>query len=61
MSALSEAGMTANTADFEHRTTHTAVKFKKSDVLLARITPCLENGKTGYANFLGDDEVACVN
>jgi len=59
MSALSEAGMTANTADFERRTTHTAVKFKKSDVLLARITPCLENGKTGYVYFLGDDEVAC--
>ncbi len=59
MSALSEAGMTTNTADFERRTTHTAVKFKKSDVLLARITPCLENGKTGYVYFLGDDEVAC--
>ena len=59
MSALSEVGMTANTADFERRTTHTAVKFKKSDVLLARITPCLENGKTGYVYFLGDDEIAC--
>jgi type I restriction enzyme S subunit len=59
MSALSEAGMTANTADFEYRTTHTAVKFKKSDVLLARITPCLENGKTGYVYFLGDEEIAC--
>ena len=59
MSALSEAGMTADTSDFELRTTHTAVKFKKNDVLLARITPCLENGKTGYAYFLEDDEVAC--
>ena len=59
MSALSETGMTVNTADFERRTIHTAVKFKKNDVLLARITPCLENGKTGYAYFLGDYEVAC--
>jgi len=59
MSALSEAGMTADTGDFERRTTHTTVKFKKNDVLLARITPCLENGKTGFAYFLGDDEVAC--
>jgi len=59
MSALSEAGMTADTGDFECRTTHTTVKFKKNDVLLARITPCLENGKTGYAYFLGNDEVAC--
>lgn len=59
MSALSETSMTANTADFEQRTKHTNVKFKKNDVLLARITPCLENGKTGYAYFLADDEVAC--
>ncbi|WP_346350986.1 restriction endonuclease subunit S [Oceanimonas sp. AH20CE76] len=59
MSSLSETSMTANTADFERRTKHTNVKFKKNDVLLARITPCLENGKTGYAYFLAEDEVAC--
>ena len=59
MSALSELGMTADTRDFERRTTHTTVKFKKHDVLLARITPCLENGKTGLAYFLWDDDVAC--
>lgn len=59
MSSLSETGMTANSANFERRTKHTNVKFKKNDVLLARITPCLENGKTGYAYFLGDNDVAC--
>ncbi|MCG7989185.1 MAG: restriction endonuclease subunit S [Candidatus Thiodiazotropha weberae] len=59
MSSLSETSMTANTADFERRTKHTNVKFKKNDVLLARITPCLENGKTGYAYFLAENEVAC--
>ena len=59
MSSLSETAMTANRADFELRTKHTNVKFKKNDVLLARITPCLENGKTGYAYFLDEDEVAC--
>lgn len=59
MSSLSETAMTANTANFERRTKHTNVKFRKNDVLLARITPCLENGKTGYAYFLDDDEVAC--
>ena len=32
-------------------------KFKQHDVLLARITPCLENGKTGLVDFLSDDEV----
>lgn len=59
MSSLSETAMTANLSDFELRTKHTNVKFKKNDVLLARITPCLENGKTGYAYFLAEDEVAC--
>jgi len=32
-------------------------KFQKDDVLLARITPCLENGKTGFVDFLSEDEV----
>lgn len=59
MSSLSETSMTANNEDFERRTKHTNVQFQKNDVLLARITPCLENGKTGYAYFLDDDEVAC--
>jgi type I restriction enzyme, S subunit len=33
-------------------------KFMNEDTLLARITPCLENGKTAYINTLNDDEVA---
>jgi len=32
-------------------------KFKQYDVLLARITPCLQNGKTALVDFLVDDEV----
>ena len=32
-------------------------KFKNGDTLLARITPCLENGKTGQDNELEDGEV----
>jgi len=32
-------------------------KFKNEDVLLARITPCLENGKTAYVDFLADREI----
>ncbi|MEH6499518.1 MAG: restriction endonuclease subunit S [Pseudoalteromonas distincta] len=31
-------------------------KFANDDVLLARITPCLENGKTGLVDFLEDNE-----
>jgi type I restriction enzyme S subunit len=33
-------------------------KFRNGDTLLARITPCLENGKTAYVDILDDDEVA---
>ena len=32
-------------------------KFQNGDVLLARITPCLENGKTGVVDFLKDDAI----
>jgi len=31
-------------------------KFRNGDVLLARITPCLENGKTSIVDFLEDGE-----
>lgn len=33
-------------------------KFRNNDTLLAKITPCLENGKTAYVDILEDDEVA---
>ena len=33
------------------------MKFQNGDTLLARITPCLENGKTAYVNALMDGEV----
>lgn len=59
MSSLSEAGMTVDRSQFERRETHTSIKFRNGDVLLARITPCLENGKTAYVHFLDDGEVAC--
>ena len=32
-------------------------KFINGDTLLARITPCLENGKTAYVDFLDDGQV----
>lgn len=32
-------------------------KFMNGDSLLARITPCLENGKSAYVDFLKDDQV----
>ena len=33
------------------------MKFKNGDTLLARITPCLENGKTCYVSFLNENEI----
>jgi type I restriction enzyme S subunit len=33
------------------------MKFINGDTLLARITPCLENGKTAYVDFLEEDQV----
>ena len=32
-------------------------KFKNGDTIMARITPCLENGKTAKVNILDNDEV----
>lgn len=32
-------------------------KFQQGDTLFARITPCLQNGKTGLVQFLAEDEV----
>lgn len=33
------------------------VRFMNGDTLLARITPCLENGKTAYVDFLDDGQI----
>ncbi len=33
------------------------MRFTNGDTLFARITPCLENGKTAYINFLPDDSI----
>jgi len=34
------------------------MKFRNGDTIIARITPCLENGKTAFINFLNDNEIA---
>lgn len=33
-------------------------RFQNGDTLFARITPCLENGKTAFVSFLNENEVA---
>ena len=59
MAALSELGMTIDRAPVQMRRKTTGVRFRNGDTLLARITPSLENGKTGFVQLLRDNEVAC--
>jgi type I restriction enzyme S subunit len=44
---------------WERREVGSGMKFINGDTLVARITPCLENGKTAFVDFLEDGEVAC--
>ncbi|WP_313340063.1 restriction endonuclease subunit S [Sedimentibacter sp.] len=43
--------------DYEITEFKGGTKFRNGDTLLARITPCLENGKTSQVTLLGDNEV----
>ncbi|HCG6670460.1 TPA: restriction endonuclease subunit S [Vibrio parahaemolyticus] len=43
--------------DIYDREMGSGTKFMNGDSLLARITPCLENGKTAYVDFLEDEQV----
>lgn len=56
MSDLSTDSMCIN--NFIRRPYSAGSKFQNNDTLLARITPCLENGKTGFVNFLQCGEIA---
>jgi type I restriction enzyme S subunit len=52
MGSLSNDSMLIS--DVESRTGSSGAKFQNGDTLFARITPCLENGKTGFVQFLPD-------
>lgn len=43
-------------SDIESRTGNSGAKFQNGDTLFARITPCLENGKTGFVQFLANSQ-----
>ena len=55
MQKLPTSGMSV--AEWGHRPAKGGARFQNGDTLLARITPCLENGKTGYVDFLSDGQV----
>jgi len=45
--------------DWEYKEySYSRPRFRNGQTLMARITPCLENGKTAFVDILGDDEVA---
>ena len=58
MSALSTSSMVLDESQFTETTSNSGSKFQNGDTLLARITPCLENGKTAYVSGLKSNEGA---
>lgn len=46
--------------EFEMDDRRSGAKFQNKDVLLARITPSLENGKTAFVQFLPTDDAVAV-
>lgn len=58
MSALSTTSMVLNADDFTTTLSNSGSKFQNGDTLLARITPCLENGKTAFVSGIESDEGA---
>lgn len=52
MACLSCNSMLIDENLMEDRSAANGSKFQNGDTLFARITPCLENGKTGYVSFL---------
>ncbi len=58
MSALSISSMVLDTTEFGETISNSGSKFQNGDTLLARITPCLENGKTAFVSELYSAEGA---
>lgn len=54
MGSLSNSSMLIS--GIEYRSGNSGSKFQNGDTLFARITPCLENGKTGFVQFLPNSQ-----
>jgi type I restriction enzyme S subunit len=52
------AALTREISGYENAVYSSGPKFKNGDILLAKITPCLENGKTAFVDILDDGETA---
>src|SRR5579863_10279732 len=47
----------ARATEIVERVAGSGTRFMNGDTLVARITPCLENGKTAFVDFLEDGQV----
>ena len=50
---------TKEISNFDETEFKGGVKFRNGDTLMARITPCLENGKISQVNILNENEIGC--
>lgn len=58
MSALSTSSMVLDLNEISETMSNSGSKFQDGDTLLARITPCLENGKTAFVHGIQSSEGA---
>lgn len=58
MSALSTSSMVLDINEISKTMSNSGSKFQNGDTLLARITPCLENGKTAFVHGIKSKEGA---
>jgi type I restriction enzyme S subunit len=56
MGALTEFQRKIN--GFEYSEYNSGPKFRNGDTVVAKITPCLENGKTAFVDILNNGEIA---
>ena len=47
----------ATVLEWSRREPKSGTRFANGDTVMARITPCLENGKTAFIDFMGDGEI----
>ena len=56
MGAIPHNTMVIDETQIEMRSGNSGAKFKNDDTLFARITPCLQNGKTAFVQFLPNEQ-----
>ncbi|MED3739105.1 restriction endonuclease subunit S [Virgibacillus pantothenticus] len=57
MKALPTNSCSVQYEDVQYKEFSSGTKFENGDVLFARITPCLQNGKTAIVDFLKEGEI----